>query len=146
MGKTMDLDELEKRKVYAMEKRDLYSTLMNEISIYRMLTHKYIPLTRDMIESLDTSEENEELLESIRTAFAFIMSYRSIECKGWRDEDILRAFFGDRIDDPETKAANYEYMAYVVLNETAELEFRIIDLTTQKPEWGVSFLAKDHVL
>jgi hypothetical protein len=68
------------------------------------------------------------------------MAIRNDDCRAMSDSEILDAFFGKEsrewIADPncvfslsqETQTeiqGNYEYMAYIVINETDELVFRI---------------------
>jgi hypothetical protein len=79
-------------------------------------------------------------LHSLPMSFAFVMAIRNDDCRRMSDSDILGNFFGPDSHEwicwpnavfgktAEEKCqihANYEYMAYVVINEIDELAFNI---------------------
>ena len=152
----LSVAELEHYKSLAIEMRDRCVLGINDISMYRLLTHQYPFITRSVIADMEWwrtgvdvdvhSERYHKILSVLKelpASFAFVMSVRNVDCHQLRDEQILPLFFGDTCNEwiysPETletlpeevksqRYAYYEYMAYIVLNETEELAFGITHL------------------
>jgi hypothetical protein len=116
-------------------------SIINDISSYRVLNYQYLPITREFIREIEAHDFTDiERYKSLPKSFAFVMALHNSECRKMSDNEILSNFFGPDwaswINAPETVAdlseerreqiyANYEYMAYVVLNVRDELAFNI---------------------
>jgi hypothetical protein len=135
--------EIDLLKNSAMLLRDQYVECINDISSYRFIMDREYTITRDFISLLDPFSPNPRLIEHLRVLpaiFAFVMAIRNDDCRAMSDSEIIDAFFGEEsrewIADPNCVFSlsqekqteiqgNYEYMAYIVINETDELAFRI---------------------
>jgi hypothetical protein len=152
----LSVTELENYKASAIEMRDRCVLGINDITMYRLLTHQYPAITRQVIADMEwwnsgididtESDRYNKLMSVLRElphSFSLVMSVHNIDCHQLRDEDILKIFFGDECekwiynpelvigmsdDDKQFQFANYEYMASVVLNQTDELAFSITHL------------------
>ena len=49
----MTVEEIELKRANAIAMRDRYVECINNLSIYRVLTHQYIPITRNTIEDIE---------------------------------------------------------------------------------------------
>jgi hypothetical protein len=137
----LSLNELEMYKTEAILARDRLVSIINDISSYRVLNHQYLPITRDFIREIEARDFADiERYKSLPNSFAFVMALHNKECRKMADDEILSNFFGENwaswINAPESVPdlpeerreqiyANYEYMAYVVLNVCDELAFNI---------------------
>lgn len=137
----LSLNELEQYKTEAILARDRLVSIINDISSYRVLNHQYLPITRDFIREIEARDFADiERYKSLPNSFAFVMALHNSECRKMADDEILSNFFGPDFaswinapesvpDLPEERReqiyANYEYMAYVVLNVRDELAFSI---------------------
>ena len=137
----LSLNELEHYKTEAILARDRLVSIINDISSYRVLNHHYLPITRDFIREIEARDFADiERYKSLPKSFAFAMALHNSECRKMSDDEILSIFFGPDFaswinapesvpDLPEERReqiyANYEYMAYVVLNVRDELAFNI---------------------
>ncbi len=152
----LTVPELEHYKAQAIEMRDRCVLAINDITMYRVLVHQYPVITRNVIAEMewwkngvgfDTDTDRYQkilsVLKELPSSFAFVMSVRNPDCYQLRDETILALFFGKECEkwiytpesieslpdeDKSIRFSYYEYMAYVVLNETEELAFSVTHL------------------
>lgn len=137
----LSINDLERYKTESIMSRDRLVSIINDISSYRVLNHQYLPITREFIREIEARDVTDiERYKSLPKSFAFVMALHNKECRKMSDAEILSNFFGEQWDTwaeaPETIAtfseedqtqiyANYEYMAYIVLNACDELAFSI---------------------
>jgi hypothetical protein len=137
----LSVTDLERYKSEAILARDRFVTIINDISSYRVLNHQYLPITRPFIREIEARDFTDtDRLKSLPQSFAFVMALHNKECRKMSNAEILSNFFGedcyvwinvpekvsDFSDEKQTQIyANYEYMAYIVLNACDELAFSI---------------------
>lgn len=137
----LSINDLEQYKTEAIMSRDRLVNIINDISAYRVLNHQYLPITRAFIREIESRDFTDmERYKCLPKSFAFVMALHNKECRKMSDDEILSNFFGEDweswINAPEKIGgfseevqtqiyANYEYMAYVVLNVCDELAFSI---------------------
>lgn len=140
----LSINDLEQYKTESIMARDRLVSIINDISSYRVLNHQYLPITREFIREIEARDFTDiERYKSLPKSFAFVMALNNKECRKMSDAEILSNFFGEEWDTwaeaPENIAtfleehqtqiyANYEYMAYIVLNACDELAFSIQSL------------------
>jgi len=133
----MSIAEIEQRKANAITMRDRYVECINNLSEYRILTHQYIPITRNTIDDIEwikgvwlTSntqltniqrvEEIIKTLTSLPMSFAFVMAVRNDECRKMSDADILCNFFGEDSQD-------WLFYPNGIINKTNEMKMDIYE-------------------
>ena len=137
----LSINDLEQYKTEAIMSRDRLVNIINDISAYRVLNHQYLPITRAFIREIEARDFTDmERYKCLPKSFAFVMALHNKECRKMSDDEILSNFFGedcrewieapDKIggfsEEEQTQIyANYEYMAYIVLNVCDELRFAI---------------------
>lgn len=137
----LSINDIEKYKTEAIQSRDRFVQTINDISSYRVLNYQYLPITRSFIREIEVRNVDDiDRWISLPKSFAFVMALHNEECRRMSDDEILVNFFGedcrewiespDKIggfsEEEQTQIyANYEYMAYIVLNVCDELRFAI---------------------